>query len=515
MGSPTWCASTVNRCRPLVRDNGSLGMRLPRSSRRSPSRLLTGGWSVRPGTVRRGRPEPNAPLRGGSGARVELVAAGGDGGDDSAVPVILAGTRWVTGRSFRRLREVSVYPRPPGAGASTSMTAMLISLGRSPISRWSWSRIRLRRIWAWVGMCSPWRTMMCTLRMRWEPATPTWAPAAGMGASEAGLCWSRPTATGDRRQAFGGELGHGADHSCGDVGGAAVTGDDRVPGVAGQLADLGHDRGAQPRRRLDVLGGELADGSPQCPDLREGGAAVRAGALVPPVERRGRRRRPGPAAASTGTPQGNRSPRVIRATYFPSSSRFSRVRRARWIRTLTALSVVPSSAATCAWERPSKVCRTRAARWSNGSSAMAAVTRPTRSLASTTASTVGWSIGCSCGWVGTGNGAAAQVVAAVDHDPDQPGEHRGVLAEPGQRLPRVQQRLLHDVLCVLDVPGHPQRDGVQPVLVNPDQRFEGRLVPLASQLDEGGVQMRTRTGYWCRGARPGSRAHPRAAASGL
>jgi hypothetical protein len=90
--------------------------------------------------------------------------------------------------------------------------------------------------------------------------------------------------------------------------------------------------------------------------------------------------------------------------------------------------------------------------------------------------------------------AAAEVVAPVDHDADEPRPERRVTAEAAEGPPRLQQGVLHDVLGVQAVAGHAQRDGEGPVLVQPDQRLERAVVPGPRLREQGGLPPRVGVG---------------------
>ena len=55
----------------------------------------------------------------------------------------------------------------------------------------------------------------------------------------------------------------------------------------------------------------------------------------------------------------------------------------------------------------------------------------------------------------------------------QPGSEAGVTAKAGQVLQRAQEGLLRHVLGVLLVAQHPQRQGIDPLLVTVSERLEG------------------------------------------
>ena len=68
---------------------------------------------------------------------------------------------------------------------------------------------------------------------------------------------------------------------------------------------------------------------------------------------------------------------------------------------------------------------------------------------------------------------AQPVQAGVDHDPVQPGGHRGLAAEGVRATVRREERLLHGVGRQLGVTGGAQRDGPHPVTVSAEQLTEG------------------------------------------
>ena len=80
--------------------------------------------------------------------------------------------------------------------------------------------------------------------------------------------------------------------------------------------------------------------------------------------------------------------------------------------------------------------------------------------------------------------AARFGVAGVDEEPVGPGLEPVRIPQPGQVLPRVEQRPLRGILGQVRVTQDPPRDRMEVVAHAPDQSVERRFVAVHRPLDE-------------------------------
>ena len=76
------------------------------------------------------------------------------------------------------------------------------------------------------------------------------------------------------------------------------------------------------------------------------------------------------------------------------------------------------------------------------------------------------------------------LVAGIDHEAMEPDLEALGVSEPRELAPGEEECLLDGVLCSLDVPEDPIRDGVAAVAVQVDELGEGDLVTLPRPLDQ-------------------------------
>src|SRR5207302_5301841 len=72
----------------------------------------------------------------------------------------------------------------------------------------------------------------------------------------------------------------------------------------------------------------------------------------------------------------------------------------------------------------------------------------------------------------------------IDHEAMEPDLEALGVSEPRELAPGEEECLLDRVLCSLDVPENPVRDGVAAVTVQVDEIREGALVAVACPLDQ-------------------------------